>query len=151
MLLLVSLLGGALRFAALDAKTLWLDEVFSLWMARHPLPDLMAWLVRIDHHPPLFFLFLHGWIGLFGESAGALRSLSALTSTLAIPLYGFGARKLVGARVSIVATLLLAISPFQVRYAQEARMYGVLMLASAAAFVAFASLLSTEVRTRQWR
>ena len=127
-LLSCTLLGGVLRFAALEAKTLWLDEAFSLWMARHDLTSLLEWLVRIDHHPPLYYVLLHiwidlhTWIGSVGDSPGALRSLSALTSTLAIPLYGMASRRLAGAHVGIVAALLLAFAPFHVRYAQETRM-----------------------------
>jgi hypothetical protein len=64
-LLAVTLLGGGLRLGALDAKTVWLDEAFSLWMANHELPALFAWLIRIDHHPPLYYMLLHIWIGWF--------------------------------------------------------------------------------------
>ncbi len=150
-LLCVSVLGGALRFAALDAKTVWLDEAFSLWMARHTLPDLMAWLVYIDHHPPLFYALLHVWVAWFGDGPTALRSLSALAGTLAIPAFGMAARRLVGERVALIATLLLALSPFHVRYAQEARMYGVLVLAVALLCYACAHLLTRPESVRQWR
>ena len=159
-LLSCTLLGGVLRFAALEAKTLWLDEAFSLWMARHDLTSLLEWLVRIDHHPPLYYVLLHiwidlhTWIGSVGDSPGALRSLSALTSTLAIPLYGMASRRLAGAHVGIVAALLLTFAPFHVRYAQETRMYGLLTLAVALLFFALAHVLVTdkvaEQRPRGW-
>ncbi len=146
----VTLLGGTLRFAALGAKTVWLDEAFTLWMARHDLPSLFAWLVRIDHHPPLYYLLLHLWINLhdllggLGDSPSALRSLSALTSTLTIPIHAAAARKLAGERVAIVAALLLTLAPFHVRYAQEARMYALLTLAVALLFFALAHLLTVS-------
>src|SRR5687767_288073 len=108
-LLAVTLLGAGLRFGALNAKTVWLDEAFSLWMVRHDLPSLMDWLIRIDHHPPLYYILLHYWTHWFGDTPNALRSLSALTSTLAIPFYALAARRLAGAQVGIVAALLLTI------------------------------------------
>ncbi len=141
-LLAVTLLGGALRFAMLGAKTLWLDEAFSLWMARHELSSLFSWLIRIDHHPPLYYIFLHTWIGWLGDSPTALRSLSALTSTAAIPFYALGARRLAGGQAGIVAALLLAIAPFHIRYAQETRMYGLLTLAVALCLFALAYVLA---------
>ena len=144
-LLAVTLLGAALRFAALGTKTLWLDEAFSLWMARHGPLDLFAWLVRIDHHPPLYYLLLHWWSEWWGDTPTALRSLSALTSTLAIPFFALAAAKLVGPRAALVAALLLAISPFHLRYAQEARMYGALTLAAAVMLYALAHLLTAKV------
>jgi mannosyltransferase len=156
-LLSCTLLGGVLRFAALEAKTLWLDEAFSLWMAQHDLPSLLQWLVRIDHHPPLYYVLLHLWIALhtwiggIGDSPSALRSLSALTSTLAIPLYALAARRLAGAQVGIVAALLLTLAPFHVRYGQETRMYGLLILAVALLFFALAHLLVTDETAEQRR
>ena len=47
----LTLFGGTLRILALDSKGLWLDEAFSVWLARQPLPDLYAWLLKIDQHP----------------------------------------------------------------------------------------------------
>ena len=53
-LIAITLVGGLLRFYAIGSKGLWLDEAFSVWMGRQPLPDLIGWLVRIDQHPPLY-------------------------------------------------------------------------------------------------
>lgn len=139
-----ALAGAGLRFAALPAKSVWLDEAFSVWMAHHPPADLWAWLVRIDHHPPLYYLLLHGWLGWFGDGPGAIRGLSALCSTLAIPLLAGAGRALGGRRVGLAAAWMLALSPWQVRYAQEARMYGLLLLAAAGAFYATARLLAYQ-------
>src|SRR4029079_296335 len=115
------------------------------WMARHDLRSLFGWIYSIDQHPPLFYLLLHGWIALLGDTPGALRSLSALTSFLAIPFFALAARRFAGTWVALVATFLLAIAPFQVRYAQEVRMYGLLMLLVAILLFALATLLTTAV------
>jgi uncharacterized membrane protein len=147
--LAICLVGAALRLAAIGDKTLWLDEAFSLWMARHDLPALFAWLVYIDHHPPLYYILLHEWVTLFGYTPSALRSLSAVTSILALPVYALAARKLAGDRLALVAAWLLAISPFHIRYAQETRMYGVLTLTVALLFWALAHVLTD--RARSWR
>jgi uncharacterized membrane protein len=144
------LLGGVLRFALLGDKTLWLDEAFSLWMARHPLPDLMMWLVRIDHHPPLYYTLLHLWTNWWGDSPAALRSLSALASTLALLPFALAARRLAGGQVATVAALLLALSPFHLRYAQETRMYGVLTLAVALLLWAVTHLLTGDGKQKRW-
>jgi uncharacterized membrane protein len=150
-LLAVTVLSSGLRFAFLGDKTLWLDEAFSLWMARHEPPVLFDWLIGIDHHPPLYYILLHLWIGWLGDTPAALRSLSALASSLAIPLYALAARKLAGAACALVAALLLAIAPFHIRYAQETRMYGLLTLAVALLFWALAHLLTARADARRRR
>ena len=151
---LLTLVGGVLRFAALGAKSLWLDESFSVWVAGHTLPDLVTWLIRIDHHPPLYYALLRGWVALFGDSETALRSLSALCSTLAIPFFYLAAYRFTGTRAALIATTLLVLSPFQIRYAQEARMYALLTFTVAALLAVLGTLLITwrseSTRPRTW-
>ena len=43
----ITLLGLGLRVWAIGAKGLWLDEAFSIWMSRHPLPELLDFLFGI--------------------------------------------------------------------------------------------------------
>ena len=137
----LTLLAALLRFYLIGAKTLWLDEAFSIWLARQPLWEMVGWLVRIDQHPPLYYTLLHGWIRLFGDLQGAVRGLSALCSTLAVPVFYAGVRRLTDRPTALIAAFILAISPFHIRYAQEARMYGLLTLAVAAALYCVAVIL----------
>ena len=137
----ITLLGLALRVWALGAKGLWLDEAFSIWMSRHALPDLFDWLVRIDQHPPLYYVLLHGWLA-FGDSEAWVRGLSALAGTLTIPIFFAFVRTLSADHPALIAAFVLAISPFHVRFAQEARMYALLTLAAATTFLCVAIILT---------
>ncbi|HEY9601692.1 MAG TPA: glycosyltransferase family 39 protein [Allocoleopsis sp.] len=78
-------------------------------------------------HPPLYFLMARFWMQTFGSSLTASRMLPALLSLLALPfMYGL-AVELFGSRlVAIVATALLALSPFDILFAQTARQYSLL-------------------------
>ncbi len=144
----ITLVGLGLRLYAIGAKTVWLDEAFSIWLAQQPLLELWSWLVKIDQHPPLYYTLLHYWIGLFGDTQGPVRALSALGSGLAIPfLYG-ACRYLFTPRIALIAALLLAFSPFQLRYAQEARMYALLTLSAAIALYMLTRILF-DARSRQ--
>ena len=86
----------------------------SVWRAEHPLPEMFGWLARIDQHPPLYYTLLHFWL-LPGDAAAYARALSALLSTLAIPVVFLLGRRLGGAPLGLVAAVLLALSPFAVR------------------------------------
>jgi hypothetical protein len=140
-LIAVTLVGGALRFHRIDRHGFWLDEAFSVWMAEHPLPELFAWLTRIDQHPPLYYTLLHFWL-LPGDEAGYVRLLSAGLSTLAIPVLFLIGRRIGGAPIGLTAALILALSPFHVRFAQEARMYALLTLNVALATWGLVGILS---------
>ncbi|MDH7489183.1 MAG: glycosyltransferase family 39 protein [Anaerolineae bacterium] len=115
------LLALAVRMWRIGAESLWLDEATSLFLARKPVPEVIAWTAK-DIHPPLYYLLLHFW-RVFGESEAALRSLSAVAGALSVVvLYALGAR-LFDRRTGLVAGALLALAPIHVWYSQQARMY----------------------------
>lgn len=119
------LAGIVLRF--ISRGPLWLDEAQSVAIARQPLDHLLAAL-RHDGAPPLYYLLLHGWMSMFGETSFAVRALSAVPAVLALPVAMRLGRRVGGDAVGIAAVVLLAISPFAVRYAVETRMYSLLLL-----------------------
>ncbi|MBK9232436.1 MAG: hypothetical protein IPO15_16695, partial [Anaerolineae bacterium] len=78
---------------AVDLPACWLDEVFSLFWASKPAGDIVRVGLTLteDKHPPLYYLLLHGWTGLFGATDAAVRSLGVLLGALAVwPVYGLG-------------------------------------------------------------
>jgi mannosyltransferase len=128
---LTVLLGGLVAVGVvarfLAPPELWLDEAQSVAIARLPLPELLDALEQ-DGSPPLYYLLLHVWTALFGTSATAVRGLSAVISVLTLPLAWHVARRLAGRRAAAALVVLLATSPFLIRYASETRMYALLVL-----------------------
>jgi mannosyltransferase len=118
-------IGIVLRWKA--ASPLWLDEALSVNIAKLPLGDIPEAL-RHDGHPPLYYWLLHGWMKIFGDSATAVRSLSAIFSLASLPLAMHLARRLDGHRAGLPAVAVLGTSPFAIRYATEARMYSLMTL-----------------------
>ena len=119
------LIGIALRF--ISRGPLWLDEAQSLAIARRPLAQLPDAL-RHDGAPPLYYVLLHLWTRAFGHSTFAVRALSAIPGILSLPVILRLGRRIGGDAVGIAAVVLLAVSPFAVRYSVEARMYSLLLL-----------------------
>ncbi|HRJ41953.1 MAG TPA: glycosyltransferase family 39 protein, partial [Caldilineaceae bacterium] len=142
-------MAALLRFFLIGSKTVWLDEAFSIWLARQPLWDMWSWLIRIDQHPPLYYTLLHGWVSFWGDLQGSVRMLSALCSSLAVPVFYAGVRRLTDRPSALIAALILAISPFHIRFAQEARMYGLLTLAVAVALYCVAVILQERDTPRR--
>src|SRR4051812_18354409 len=87
---LAALVGVVLRLHS--SSPVWLDEAISVNISGLPVPDLFAALRR-DGSPPAYYLLLHAWIGVFGQSDLAARSLSSVLSLAALPVaYLVGAR-----------------------------------------------------------
>lgn len=118
-------LGLVLRFVA--TSDLWLDEALTVHIADLPLGDLRAALRR-DGAPPLHYFLLGRWIGLFGTGDVAVRALSGVFAVATLVPMWFVARRMGGVRLAWIATVVLAINPFAIRYATETRMYALEML-----------------------
>ena len=128
-LLAVLVLACVLRLFHIGASSLWADEAFSWLVARQP-----AWAILTQRLepilPPLYHFLLHFWIRL-GESETVLRGFSALCGLLTVPvIYALG-RELFTPATGLAAALLTAVLPFQVYFAQETRLYALVILLSA--------------------
>ena len=121
-LLIILILAAALRFYRIDAQSFWNDEGNSARIAERSI-GLIVEGAGGDIHPPLYYLALHIWRGLFGDSEAALRGLSAIFGLIAIGFTFLIGRRLFEARVGLIAAFLTAVNPFQIYYSQEARMY----------------------------
>lgn len=87
-------------------------------------------------HSPLYYLITRAWRQAFGSSVTVIRSLSILFSLLTFPaIYWLCLELFDSPLVGIIAGVLVAVSPFHLLYAQEARQYSLwtaLILASSA-------------------
>ncbi len=124
--------GAAARFYT--RSPLWLDEALSVNIARLPLGEIPEAL-RHDGHPPLYYFLLHGWMAVFGEGDGAVRALSGLFGLALFPLMWIGGRRLAGRRGAWGAVLILALSPYAIRYSTETRMYSLVMVLALTAWL----------------
>lgn len=146
---IVLLLALALRLYHLDYQSFWGDEAFALRIAREPFDNLLQALAGSEPHPPLYYGLLHVWRDLVGESDFALRLLSTLFSVIAVAaVYGLG-RHIAGTGAGFGAALLTAANPFQVWYAQETRMYAMLVALTAWSVLLFYTAFSRGSR-RRW-
>jgi uncharacterized membrane protein len=89
--------------------------------------DVTAGLLKTDTHPPLYFWAIHLWMIIFGDGVFALRFFSVLMGVFSIFLAYKVGERLFGSRAGLFCSLFTAISPFSVRYSQEARAYSMIM------------------------
>jgi|GEM_PF-3015347 len=125
-LVLVQLLS---KLPWLDRYPLAIDEQFSVYYAQYPAWDGMMTL-RYERHPPLYILLLHYWMALFGISALSVRMLSLVFSTLAVLMLNRFAGRVFGWKIGLTAALLFILSNMQMHYAQETRVYALLVFAA---------------------
>ncbi len=131
----------AVRLPHLSDRSIWFDEASSWQTASYDWNDFLR-SIRLNVHLPLYYLFLRGWMDLFGDSAAALRSFSVAFGVATVLLMVPFARELFRASAAcrpedgdgdaepagalpfgLVVAMLVALSPVQVFASIEARMY----------------------------
>jgi mannosyltransferase len=134
------LLGLTLISLALRTRQLnfyyWIDEAISVGISSHPLGQLPH-LLREDGSPPLYYLLLHVWMQIFGRGPAATHWLSLIPALITVPVAYWGGASLFGRRTGAYAAVLTAGVPFLTSYAQETRMYSLLLLLSLLVAVTF--------------
>lgn|GEM_PF-1713366 len=135
-ILAVTLLGFALRFYGVEKPTgMWHDEILTYTVAAK---DSILAIIDSSSPRPLYFLILHFWIEIFGNSELGMRILSVILGTFAVPAMYFAGAELhktfnanAAEKISslgITAALLTAINSFLIYYSQEIRQYALLTL-----------------------
>ena len=116
------LVAFGLRLHRLGVPSIWYDESVSLYLAGEPFVDLIAH-TALDIHPPFYYLLLRLWTLLAGTSEFSAAFFSLFFGVLLVALVHRLATGLSTRETAALALFLAAISPFNVAYSQEIRMY----------------------------
>src|SRR5271154_1503883 len=133
-LLAIFLLGTALRFLYLGRQSLWVDEGFS-WFAQQLTLRGELRLSFQDVHPPLYYYLLKASLWILPDTTFGMRFISVLFSVATLAVMMTFVYRRWGHRAACYVGLLAAVSPFDIYYAQEARMYTLLCFLFVLAFV----------------
>jgi mannosyltransferase len=137
----VLLAAAVLRLLYLGDKSLWLDEAYSVLLAR------MGWAeaLRTEPHAVLYHRLLSLWLSL-GDGEAVLRAFSVIWAVATIAVVYLLGAELYGHREGIIGALLMSVNAFHVAYAQEARSYSLATL-----LVSLASLFFViGIQRRSW-
>jgi 4-amino-4-deoxy-L-arabinose transferase-like glycosyltransferase len=144
------LLAFTLRMHQIDNDSMWFDEGLTTLRASYPVSQLLINEYRIQDgslrstHPALYFLMVHFSNILLGQSDFSYRYPSTLLGIMLVPLVYQLARRVHDQKVAFLAMGLTAINPLQIFYAQEARMYTLVVLLGAAATYVLWQAFSTR-------
>ena len=143
-LILILLLCIGLRLAAVATRSFWYDEAFSALYSEKTPADILAGTLSpgessgaADIHPPSYYFLLHGWMLLFGNSILAVRGLSLLLGVGVVILVYFIVNELMDSKTALLSCLFVAVTPFQIQYSTETRMYALLAFCLTLAVLAY--------------
>ncbi|MGN6427577.1 MAG: glycosyltransferase family 39 protein [Leifsonia sp.] len=103
--------------------SLWGDEATTLLSAQRPVGSLLEMLTHVDAVHGLYYLLMHGWIRLAGDSAFALRFPSAVAVGLAVAGMTLLAGRRGGPTAAVVAGVVGCVLPRLSYAGEEARSF----------------------------
>jgi mannosyltransferase len=133
---ILPILGAALvvRLIEIGGRPMWYDEAMAVLQSEKGLPSLLYGTLTVQNgvaanvHPLLYHTLLWLWEQIVGTGPAPVRLLSVLIGVGVVFAGYIFSRQLFADRVATVTGWALALSPFQVHYSQEARMYALLAL-----------------------
>jgi hypothetical protein len=127
-------------------ESLWMDEGLSIGIASQPLFDIPH-ILRVDGSPPLYYMLLSVWMDVFGNGPADTQSLSMFIALLGIPSGLWAGWSLFGRRAGLTCAALCAVNPFLTNYAQETRMYSLMLVLSLLTTAAFLHVFAFRRRS----
>jgi predicted membrane-bound mannosyltransferase len=118
------LIAALVRLYKITTSSIWHDEGYTMWLLRYDFRGIIERTTR-DVHPPGYYLISKPWVEIFGDSAFSIRFLSLIFSVGIVWLVWKIVKEIWSEKAAFWASLFVALSPFMVRFGQEARMYGV--------------------------
>jgi mannosyltransferase len=121
--IVIALITGTITSYQIGHRQLWQDEYSTWYASTLKFSDFVRLISHVDLSVAPYYLFMHPWIALFGDSPAALRAPSALSMAIAAGLIVLLGQRLFDLGTGVLAGLLFAVLPTVSRYAQEARPY----------------------------
>ena len=149
-------LAAVLRITDLNARSMWLDEGFTLLRVFDTWPHLLnndlflQGAKTIDPHPPFYFALLKLWGSLFGDNLFALRLFSPACAILMVPITYVVARRFISLRASVLAAAFATLSASYQWYGWEVRMYTFVPLMAGLMFYLLMRVYTARRRTAWW-
>lgn len=145
---LIALIACAGAFIGLSASSLWIDELFTVYLIHHHggLGEVFRRALT-DTHPPLYYFLLYAWTRMAGLSETALRLPSAIFAVASLGIFAFGTRRVLSRAGIAFACAVAGVSEFWFEHSQNARSYA-LCLALSAGLLSAALAFRRRVQTR---
>lgn len=142
LIIFIVILGAALRFYGLGRESIWYDEAISISVSKYGFKDIIKWVFNnsAETNPPFYYMILSPWTAVFGDSESVSRMPSAIFGSLSvIAIYALG-KLLYDKRTGLIVALILAVSFFHIKYAQEARGYTLMVCLILVSYYSFLRL-----------
>ena len=141
------LLTAVIGWHGIRAPVMWRDELATWQAASRSVPQLWHMVHHVDAVLGIYYLGMHFWMALFGDSPAAMRAPSLIAMAGTAGLVALTGRRLGGPTAGLAGGMVFAVIPSISRFAEEARPYALVTF-----FGALATLLLLRALERpRWQ
>lgn len=142
-LAVITLLALFIRLLRIDKPYgLWYDEMLTYVFSSKSFPmGIIQTLLKEDFHMPLYYMFVHGWMKLFGTSDVMLRCSSVFWGVLSVPGFFYLGKEYKSKTLGYFLAFVACLSPIMILYSQELRFYSMLIFFSIVSLISFLKLI----------
>jgi mannosyltransferase len=144
-LVLILIMAAILRLWDLGAESFWLDEALTLKKIAYNLPDFVRYLGN-ESQTFLYYTLERIFCQIGGTGEWATRFPSVLYGLSAVYGIFLLSRRLFSPAVGLYSAFLLAINPFAIFYAQDARPYSLFLAVAIFSLYFFLRVMDTGTR-----
>lgn len=139
---IITLVALFIRLLNIDKSTgLWWDESLTYFIsAKNPL-EIIKTLYNYDYHMPLYYLYVHYWMNLFGAEDTVLRYSSVIWGVLTIPAFFYLGKTYRSKALGYFLAIIVCLNPLMIYYSQEVRFYSLLVLLDVLSLIFFLRLI----------
>ena len=127
------LVTAVIGWHGIRAAVMWRDELATWQAASRSVAQLWRMVHNVDAVLGVYYLGMHFWMALFGDSPAALRAPSLIAMTGTAGLVALTGRRLGGSTAGLAAGMVFAVIPSVSRFAEEARPYALMTFFAALA------------------
>lgn len=130
---------------------LLLDELYSWYFAsQNNVIDTVLELIKQDIHMPLYFIILHFWMKIFGQSDVSMHSCTLFLTIPLIPISFYTMKYFFNKTTGYFSAILMAINAWGIYYSIEVRFYGMVFVLALLSAFCFAKMLETFDKKYIW-
>ncbi len=144
-LLIITIFALFIRLLNIDKiYGLWNDEAITYLFASQKFPfGIIKVFLKEDFHMPFYYIYLGGWMRIFGTDDITLRLTSVICGVLTIPALFYLGKTCCSEKTGYLLSLIGCLNPAMIYYSQEIRFYSMVTFFSTVSLIFLLKILDT--------
>ncbi|MBK6962996.1 MAG: glycosyltransferase family 39 protein [Bacteroidales bacterium] len=138
---LLFIIGFFWKLYFINHRDICIDEPFTIFNAQKSIGGILKLPAEGEPNPPLFMIFVHLWIRLFGVESSLVRIVPLLFNAITVIFIYFTGKRFFSFWTGLVASALFLFSSYHFFHGLQVRTYSLLSMSTASALYFYMNYL----------